>query len=323
MLSDLSIAYLFFGGSGAGCGLVYSIIAVRSESALLTQVMHERFRSQIGRIWSKFIAMGLSVAILSIFLGAICLLVDLGQPSRLLALLFSSSPSLITFGSWAILLCLLLCIIGVLLWLGVIPAKTAFLKTTMGILAFMCIAVMVYTGLLLAGMPAVPLWDSTWLVVLFFLSSLSCGIALANVSAIISRAFSDFGSVIRRFAVVDIITIILEMASLAMLMCGIGMDLHGSPDGLTRTALAAFDSFNMLISGDTSGLFWVGIVGIGLIMPLVLNVITLYISSGTANPATSISRMYILLVSSLAVLSGGAMLRYVFTIAAFHPMLLP
>ncbi len=323
MLSDLSIAYLFFGGSGAGCALVYSIVAIRSESALLTQVMHERFRSQIGRIWSKFIAMGLSVAILSIFLGAICLLVDLGQPLRLFALLFSSSPSLITFGSWAIFLCLLFCLFGMLLWLGTIPARPAFLKTTMGILAFICIAVMVYTGLLLANLPAVPLWNSAWLVALFFLSSLSCGIALANVSAVISRAVSDFGSVIRRFAVVDIITIILELISLVMLMCGIGMDPNWSPDGLTQTALAAFDSFSLLIWGDMAGLFWIGIVGIGLVVPLALNATTLYISSGSAYPATSISRMYIMLASSLTVLSGGAVLRYVFAIAAFHPMLLP
>lgn len=323
MLSDLSIAYLFFGGSGAGCALVYSIVAIRSESALLSQVMHERFRGRIGRIWSRFIAMGLAVAMLSIFLGAVCLLVDLGQPLRLFALLFSSSPSLIAFGSWAILLCLLFCMLGMLLWLGIIPARPAFLKTTMGILALLCLAVMIYTGLLLADIPAVPLWDSAWLVALFFLSSLSCGIALANVSAIISRSSSDFRSVIRRFDIVDIIAIILELVSLVALICGIGIDPSESSNDPTQTALAAFSSHNMLVSGNLAGLFWIGVVGIGLLAPLILNAITLYVSSESTYPATQISKMYIILASSLTVLCGGAVLRYVFAIAAFHPMLLP
>ncbi len=361
MLSDLSIAYLFLGGSGAGCALVCSMIALESDNHLLAQALRERFCSPLGRKWSRFLVGGFGLSTICIILGSCCLLADLGQPSRLLALFFSTSPSWVTFGAWALLLCLGFCIASILFWLGVIPSRVKTLKISMGALSLLSFAVMVYTGFMLADIRAVPLWSSAWLVVLFFLSSLSCGIALLNISALISRSVSGFFSVVRRATVIDTVVIIIEIAVLALMMLGISLsgaefgETLGPSDGVTQTALAAYDSFNLLMFEDMAGLFWVCVVGIGLIVPLTLNVVSLFISrakrasargsakfvariSDTANiadisgdhidiieprcPTVSTSRMYIMLISSVSVLIGGAVLRYVFAAAALHPMLI-
>ena len=364
MLSDLSIAYLFLGGSGAGCAFVCSVIALESNRTLLARVLRERFSSAVGRKWSRFLVGGFGLSTIFIILGSCCLLADLGQPSLLLALFFSSSPSWITFGTWVLALCLGFCLAAMLLWLGVIPARVEALKLSMGILALLSLAVMVYTGLLLADIRAVPLWNSAWLIALFFLSSLSCGIALLNVSALISRSVPEFSMVVHRAAVVDTVVILIEIVVLTLMLISVkafateGGGLSGNADDMTQTAWAASDSFGLLMFGDLAGLFWVCVIGVGLVIPLMLNMVAFCVSrakqarvrravehaaaiaegadgtgifdasgeyievAGSRSSMVSTSRMYIMLISSVSVLLGGAVLRYVMAAAALHPVLI-
>lgn len=322
MLSELAIAYLFLGGAGAGCAFVCSMVGIAYDNEALAIALLERFQNPYGRSWSRFLTMGLSIAILCILIGAICLAADLGQPSNILFLLFSPKFSWIAFGTWSIIGCLVFCVLACFQWIGVIPSKPIFVKVTVLVLAAISLVVMVYTGVLLAGIPAVPLWNSAWLVVLFFLSSLSCGIALVNISSLASNTLSEFSSVLRRLSLVDFIVIAFELVALGAFIFCIQLgsaDMHPDP---TQTAVAAQRSLTVLLAGAGAPWLWVCVVLIGLILPLVLNAVIFQTSSRTSGSNASLFRMELMLATSGTVLFGGLMVRYLIVAAAVHPILL-
>ena len=111
-------------------------------------------------------------------LSAFCLLIDLGSPHRFFLLFLRPTASLLSVGSFVLLATLLasglLAAFHALGW----SAPSWARKGLEVICAVLAAVLMVYTGLYLAWMEAVPLWNNAALPALFALSSFSSGAAI-------------------------------------------------------------------------------------------------------------------------------------------------
>ena len=242
----------------------------------------------------------------------VCLLADVGRADRLLLLLTSPALSHVAVGAWSLAVCAVLAVLAALAWDGLVRRwRFAAVQVLQAALALAALAVMLYTGLLLQSLSAVPLWATPWLPVLFTLSSLSCGSALVLAAAQLTGAASAFATVLGRLAVVDAVVIVLEAAALAVFagtaLAGVGGDFVV---GRTAEALAA--SAEALVAGEAAWLFWGGLVLAGLAVPFALDVIL----ARLRRPRPAIA-----LVAAACVLAGGLAMRYCVVEAGMHPLL--
>lgn len=326
MLSELVVSYLFLGGCGAGGCLVVAALSLLIAREDLRPALASRFASCSGALYRKFVSPILMASLGALVLGSICLFADLGQPGRIFLLLFSGVVTHLTVGAWALVLCFLVGAFLVLVWQGVVPAGVAGFRVANGLLVAVSLVVALYTGLLLSSVAAVPLWHSGWLAVLFLVSAISCGIALASGVSVFSEGGRHFANAIARLAKLDMIVIVAEAVVVALWL------LLPAFSGETVSAQAGGISFAVLTTGALAPLFWMGFCGIGLALPLVVDGASAHASvegsagmafdngvavRHVANPAA----MRIgLLVSAIAVLIGGYLLRYLVVASAVAPV---
>ena len=269
---------LFLAGFGAG--------------ALLLAVVADLFG---GKRYQKIMRTGAFIAPWPVLLGVILLVVDLGNPLRFWEFLLRKGPGILMFnpdsvmsiGVWLLtffvilsLVYLVLCLVS---WVFVWGAK---LRQLVGVVAS-CFALLVtvYTGVLLAATPN-PLWNSVLLPAVFSVSALSTGIA--GVVFVLA-----LGRIYKRAVKID--PFVSELEKINSRVIGLLLLI------IILFVLAGIGSAQMrMIIGLRFGfLWWIGIVGLGLIVPLLFGI------KGKANkPQAS-------LVVSALVLLGGFLLRYV------------
>ena len=176
------------------------------------------------------------------------------------------------------------------------------------------IAVAIYTGVMLGAMPARPFWNSPVLALLFLISSLSTGVAailllravFGGNSHAAESAQTDGGQAGRStylLAASDTLLIGFEVLAIFLFIMFALLTI-GNP----AQAVAV-----ILPGGDLAGLFWGGVVLIGLILPVLVElryvIPTLLHHRPFAMP-TSLE-----IAVSLVVLIGGFALRYVVVVA--------
>lgn len=319
MLSELIITYLFLGGMGAGCSLVTALLSLAADPAALDAALRSRMASAGAGLWKRFFGALNAAALAALLLGAICLLADLGRPDRLLLLLFEPHPTYVAFGAWSIVILMATQIATLLLWGGVLKATRTVAVSIFVITAGASACVVLYTGLMLSGVSAVPLWGTPWLVVLFALSALSCGIALAMVAAFASRTLKPFRSSILRLAQMDAVLIVGEVLVGAFCLLSIWLSAGGSMGPATGTDAAAFSSMEELLVGSWAVLFWVGFAIIGLLVPFIQEIV---FSRRLAQGGTLADPVILFLLGTAAcVLLGGFLLRLLVVEAAIQPVL--
>ena len=143
----------------------------------------------------------------------------------------------------------------------------------------------IYTGVLLSTLGARPLWNSALLGPLFLASGLSSAAALVHMVAQ-ERAESEFlARADNRFLQAELVILALFLAGLA---------------SSTRVHKAAAGLF---LGGPYTALFWVGVVGAGIAVPLFIQTLAV----GHRVRHTS--------VAPVLVLAGGLLLRFVFVSA--------
>jgi protein NrfD len=258
--------YLFLGGLAGGAYVAGAV------ADLLSTRQPERKESYFATArWSMVIA------VVAISIGGLLLLAHLGEPLNVLKFwLFTNSQSWMTIGIWVIILFTALAALQAL-WLGfgrehgfsvnISPIDSLAQLTRpsesirRAITAFgivMGVLLAVYTALLIsAAGDIVPLWDQTWLPLLFLTSSLSIGIAAVFGLTVITQGFLDTG--VQEFSLADDVIILAELGVLGVLMWTLK---NGGP-----TAVETFQ----YIMNDGWLLFWGGVVGVGLVGPLVLS----------------------------------------------------
>lgn len=283
----LIVLYLFLGGLSAG------LLAV---SALATLCGGERFGST-ARV-------GAWTAPWPVLAGTALLVLDLGQPFYFWKLLVAWEPrSPMWLGTWLLTMFTMVSLPYAGLFLPVSmaiwrPEDVARMRQRLAFAGLpLGIGVGIYTGVLLGVLVARPLWQTPLLAQLFLISALSSAAALLLV--LLRRAASEREH--RALAGADAALIAVEILVLAWMLI----------DARTSTA-SAKAAVGLLTHGMYGWVFWLGVVGLGLLLPLSLE--TAELTAGADRPGqTWLAKAAP--AAPLFVLLGGLALRWVFVYA--------
>jgi formate-dependent nitrite reductase membrane component NrfD len=272
--------YLFLGGWVAG-SMVLSGYFLRRR--------HEPGQSGVSDVLPWICLVLISIGMLALFL-------DLEHKLyvwRMYLTLQPSSP--MSWGGWILLLVYPVLALGALASipadsLGRWPALARFtgrLRSTaathwLGLANILLgVGLGIYTGILLSSLGARPLWASAALGPLFLVSGLSTGAAFAHLLAsdpVESRALLR----------ADNVFLATELGLIALFLIGL----------LTASEVHA-EAAKLLLGGPYTAVFWVFVVGLGIVIPLAIQ------SLVTSH------RIGHTFVAPLLVMSGGLALRFV------------
>jgi formate-dependent nitrite reductase membrane component NrfD len=252
------VLYFFFGGIAGG--------------AYFTAAIADNFGSTRDR---RVATVGY---LLSLPLVAVCgllLIADLGVPLRFLNMMrvfkFSDPMSI---GAWALGVFGLFSFVSSALSLSSSEGALA-LRRKVGLVGmFFGFFLASYTGVLLSN-TALPFWSQARLMGALFLAS-GASTGMAAVSLIMFIIGGEVGKVKRA----DRYSMLIEILVLAVFLALLG------------------SAAQPIVSGQFATLFWVGLVGVGLLIPLLLDLV-----GHRVKPLGA--------VAALLVLTGGFVLRYV------------
>ncbi|MDH3642685.1 MAG: polysulfide reductase NrfD [Gammaproteobacteria bacterium] len=310
------IGYLFLAGLGAGALAVSGIVVLWGPSG--------EFRHRAALI----ARLGAFIGPLPVMVGTSLLIFELGRPFRALNLLTSNfwfmvfNPSPMNWGSWFIVL---FCIFATVYALSFIPWK-ALLRSELGErleargerarapMAVVCvplaIALAIYTAILLAAVPARPLWHTPVLWLLFTVSALSTGLsAIILVQRFMfrkegARRREDHTYRVTEYYLVSmkVLLIIAEVVVIGLFFMFAHMTINS----------ASFAVQSLLPGGELATAFWVGVILVGLVAPAFIEGFYLL---RTAVLGHEFEWPYVINVSApIAILFGGLMLRYVIVV---------
>jgi formate-dependent nitrite reductase membrane component NrfD len=139
----------------------------------------------------------------------------------------------------------------------------------------------VYTGILLSAFGARPLWNSSILGLLFLTSGLSSAAAFVHMVA--SDPYEQ-----KLLAKADNGFLTLELVIIALFLIG-----------LVSSAQPHMEAAHLLLSGSYAPVFWVFVVGLGIVLPLVIQ--SMAVNYKIAHTP----------VAPILVVLGGLILRFV------------
>lgn len=274
MFSELVVAYLFLGGTGAGALLIAAVLMLLADERAVSRGVVVRFRDNGSAAYRRLFVPILVASLVVLVLGALCLAADVGRLDRILLLAVSSPSNYLVVGFWALLLCGTLAAAMLLVWLGVPSVSLPLFRALAVLLAAVSFVAVIYTGLLLSGMPSVPLWFGPWLPGLFAISALSCGVALVSMVAVFSGMATVFGRTMRQVVRADMVLLALEAVVVALWLGAAWLEHGGSASsGATPTDAAALASVASVLNGACSLPFWGGLVLVGLVAPFAIEAV--------------------------------------------------
>ena len=254
---------------------------------------------------------GVPLAIIGVFF----LIIDLGTPIWAWHLFVRFLPvAVMSMGTWILFTWLIIAFIMMILWIvewdtNRNPNKysagvVSFFKSLAGLLSWagfvFAILLMTYPGVLIASTTQA-LWGSTWLLPSLFVSSaIATGVALLIImTMILNKVNAGRGSgwtfsenIIGKLVKSLMGVIVVE----AVVLVGYAVWLALAGD-------AGNEAFKMLIAGDLAIAFWILVVGMGMVIPLALLLVT-----------RGRNALMVVATSSACVLLGGLALRAVITV---------
>jgi len=272
--------YLFLGGWVAGSMIISGYLARRGRTPGDGCVCH--------------VLPWLSLVLLSLGMGALFL--DLEHKLYVWRMYLTLQPaSPMSWGGWILILVYPVLLLGALTsippdllsrWPALARLAVRLREPgaarplgTVSILAG--IALGIYTGILLSSLGARPLWASAALGPLFLVSGLSTGAAFAHL---IARNAEEQTALLKA----DNVFLTVELALIGLILVGL----------LTASAVHA-NAAALLLGGPYTAVFWVFVVGLGILLPLALQ--SLMASHRIAHTV----------VAPLLVIGGGLALRFV------------
>lgn len=292
------MCYLFFGGVGGGLCVVASLLGLLTPRTLLSGACRETYR--------RFNVACCTVSAAVLVLGSLCLMADGVRVHALVHLFFAERLTYLNVGAYALVSCVALCLLSAWVWVRPRVSIVALRVLQTASLA-LGTAVVMYTGLFLSDTPAVPLWHTPWLPVLFLLSALSCGIVIVLVVLHAAGLAPLFANQVRRLAKADIVVIVLESVAAALFVAS-SLPLADGP-----SAASAASSVKELVAGADGWMFWAGFVGAGLIGALASECFMLRRAGWFRDP-------YVPLVPTGCTLLGAFALRACIVMAGSHPV---
>jgi len=282
--------YLFLGGFTAG-------IMVLSGWALWRGRRNPRSHPTFSLASSGLFMLGLA----TISLGMLALFLDLGHKPYVWRLYLTMKPwSPMSWGSWILLLVYPVLAAAVLLEP---PARLVRLLPSIGplsrrladdmrvrrALGFASMAtgigLGIYTGILLSALGARPLWSSGLLGPLFLASGLSSSAAFAHWA-------SPEPEERQQMAWLDNLFLVIELALIGMLLIG-----------LASSTEAHAEAARLVLGGPFTAVFWIGVVGLGIVLPLVIQSLAVT------------QRIIHTPIAPILVMLGGLALRFVIVYA--------
>jgi len=130
-------------------------------------------------------------------------------------------------------------------------------------LAILSILLGVYTGFLLSALVSYPMLNQPILPLLFLASGISSGIAASVLMAytLFSANTETFGlSLSHR---IEKPVVIAEVTLLMMLIIGMNFGVHAEQEAINSAVFGSFWAY----------VFWIGVIGIGVVLPLLLKVV--------------------------------------------------
>jgi len=290
---QLVVFYLFLAGMSAGT-FVSSVFAAYADP--------ERYKN--------IVRMGSYLSPIPVSIGCALLLLDLGRPFHFYNLYLTvqwTSP--MSIGSW---------LLAIFIMIASIRAYTFFpeswkivklpfekkIQTATGLIGLpIALGVGIYTGILLGAIPARPFWNTPLFAELFLFSALSTGVATLLLICSLNpmRSPTNIKGHEHKFLLsFDIVLISIEIFIIIPII------LHSQ-----LSTLSIRESIHVILGGPYTLLFWVGTVLFGLLIPLAIELFELYPVFRKKmhrdwSPVLGV-------VSSVLIITGGFLLRYVVT----------
>ena len=198
---------------------------------------------------------GEALGLVLLVLGTLFLMLDLGRPERFWRAFFRARTSWISRGCYFIAALVLLGALNVLIESTGKDLSALATLVRVGAAAA-AVAVMIYTGFVLSPSAAIPFWNSAFFPVIFFAYSLLAGIDfLILASPVLPSPAIDVAHLEKiQFGLV-LLCLLLVMSHLSV---------------MSGSATAARKSIQLLTRGKWAVLFLGGVIGVGLILPLLL-----------------------------------------------------
>lgn len=315
------VNYLFLAGVSAGAFAI---------SSFATYLGGPHFR-RVARI-------GALIAPWPVIAGLGLLIFDLGRPLAFWHLFTTvqwTSP--MSIGSWLLTGFVVVSLVNAVLWVPApldnllriptrrqdlthftrwLPLTGSLLRRSRAIVAALgfpiSLGVGIYTGILLGAIPSRPLWNTPMLAQLFLFSAMSTGTAtVLLVTALLGSRREDELEHERKLLVsTDLVLIVLEIFMLIPFL------LHHA-----LSTWSSASSISLILGGDFTLPFWVGVILLGILLPLTIELYELF--PLIWKEALSRYSLWLSAASGVFVLMGGFILRFVFVYAGQVSHFLP
>jgi polysulfide reductase chain C len=268
------IVYLFLAGVGGGAaavGTAFHLVLPEAEIVTRTSV-----------------TLGAPLVVV----GCILLFFDLGRPQAAFRALSRPNQAWIARGTIILTAFIFLGMIQFAGWIWPFQASTTgsslftFLNVVGGVFGVLTV---LYTGFLFDTTRSIPFWSTPILPLLFLVSGVSTGIFALMLVLVLSGLLVD--EEISLLSRIDLFVILFEGLVLFFY-------LHGMHE-----VTAARASVRRLVKDDLSSAFWGGVVGLGLMVPFLIEVFLA-------------DRVFATVMACLCGLLGGIFVRYVVVNAA-------
>lgn len=298
--------YLFLGGMGAGAFIAAMVVSfMNGEKARRTVVFT------------------VLAAALCLIVGLLLLLSELISPLRGMMMWqsFSNFSSWMTYGAWIVFASVVVFLLeaacqGELarkvvskVWKGFETAAPKIGRVLGVVGIVLALGVAAYTGILLMQAEGVPLWNTPLLPCLFTVSALDTGVGLAEIVSVVFRKKDELShKTVRVLELCVVVLVVLELVVLFALLAS----LLGGNAGESPVAAAKAQSGAILTQGVLSLPFWILVVAVGLVVPLVAAALSL------ARKGKAKGGFVVTLVGAVGALAGGCTLRFLIIMAGIH-----
>jgi formate-dependent nitrite reductase membrane component NrfD len=264
--------YLFLGGVGGGA---YTIAAINSF---------------LGKALEPSTVVGLWISFPALIIGSLCLLADLGQPSKAVLAGLRPRTSWIARGFWIISIFMVVAMVHT--WLALFGnAGEGLLKFIAVIGVIFAVGTMAYTGILLGTSKGITFWRSGAVPVVFVISAMVTGHFAIMIGLALFSGAAGSVEALRPMAAEAAALVVFEVLAIAFF-------LHSAwkhPDPR--------ESVERVLSNTT---FIIGYIIGGLVAPAVLMVVLYRFMADAAES----SILFVAVLGALLGLIGGLILRW-------------
>ena len=275
------VIYLFLGGLGGGImffATLFDLFLAPGSGELFT--------------------LPIFISLAALAIGCFFLVFELGQPFVFWRV-WTTATAIIKWGATLLVIAMFSAFFW---WISYLPwewisgiadffaGMRTVLLTIAGIAGF---GIMVYTGVMLSTLKAHAFWATPALPVLFTISAMSTGCATITLSlggwpTVLTLESIFMGSAILQL--IHVIDIVLVFAELTVLLIMV-LSFLGAGNKVAKAVAQRW------VKGKTAPLFWIGMIGLGLVAPFLLYVFI---------PESILATV----VAPTLVLCGGLLLRY-------------